>query len=192
RQFTTANEIHIPVGRPVRLRLIGSDVIHSFWVPQLAGKMDAIPGQTNETWIEADRPGTYRGQCTEYCGLEHARMGFLVVAQSPAEFQAWWSHQVDAPAPPQGVALAGQEDFQTHCAGCHAVRGTDAAGALGPDLSHLMQRTTIASGVLPNDGPTLARWISDPQSLKPGSLMPAPELSGQELADVHAYLKTLD
>lgn len=192
RQFTTANEIHIPVGQPVRIRLIGGDVIHSFWVPQLAGKMDAIPGQINETWIEADRPGTYRGQCTEYCGLEHARMGLLVVAQSRSEFQAWWAHQLAAPAAPQGVAGVGQREFQIHCAGCHAVRGTDAAGALGPDLSHLMQRTTIASGMLPNDGPTLAHWIADPQSLKPGCLMPAPALSPQELTDVHAYLKTLD
>lgn len=192
RQFTTANEIHIPVGSPVRLRLVGGDVIHSFWVPQLAGKMDAIPGQTNETWIEASRPGTYRGQCTEYCGLEHARMGILVVAQSPAEFQAWWAHQLASPAPPHGAAQAGQQDFQMHCASCHTVRGTDAAGALGPDLSHLMLRTTIAAAMLPNDGPTLAHWIADPQSLKPGSMMPAPALSGQELADVQAYLKTLD
>jgi cytochrome c oxidase subunit 2 len=175
----------------VRLKLIGGDVIHSFWVPQLAGKMDAIPGQTNETWIEADSPGTYRGQCTEYCGLEHARMAMLVVAQSPAEFQAWWTHQLVDPPAPQGVALTGQQAFQSHCASCHAVRGTDAAGALGPDLSHLMQRATIAAGVLPNDDATLAHWIADPQSLKPGSLMPAPELTGQDLANVHAYLKTL-
>ena len=191
RQFLTANEIHIPVGQPVRLKLIGSDVIHSFWVPQLAGKMDAIPGQTNETWLEADRPGVYRGQCTEYCGLEHARMGLLVVAQSPADFQAWWARQLEAPSAPQGTALAGQQVFQSHCAGCHAVRGTEAEGALGPDLSHLMQRTTIASGALPNDSQTLAHWIADPQSLKPGSLMPAPQLSGQDLANVHAYLQTL-
>lgn len=191
RQFTTANEIHIPVGQPVRLKLTGGDVIHSFWIPKLAGKMDAIPGQTNETWIEADAPGTYRGQCTEYCGLEHARMAMLVVAQSPADFQTWWSHQLANPPAAQGTALAGQATFQSHCASCHAVRGTDAAGALGPDLSHLMVRSTIAAGVLPNDDPTLAHWISDPQSLKPGSLMPAPELTGQDLANVHAYLKTL-
>jgi cytochrome c oxidase subunit 2 len=191
RQFITANEIHIPVGQPVRLKLIGGDVIHSFWVPQLAGKTDAIPGQTNETWIEADKAGTYRGQCTEYCGLEHSRMAMLVVAQKPEEFQSWWSHQLAEPPAPQGVALAGQEAFQSHCAGCHAVRGTEAAGALGPDLSHLMERSTIAAGVLPNDDPMLARWIADPQSLKPGCLMPAPELTGQDLANVHAYLKTL-
>ena len=191
RQFLTANEIHIPVGQPVRLKLIGGDVIHSFWVPQLAGKMDAIPGQTNETWLEADRPGVYRGQCTEYCGLEHARMGLVVIAQSPADFQAWWTRQLQAPSAPQGTALAGQQVFQSHCAGCHAVRGTEAEGALGPDLSHLMQRTTIASGALLNDSQTLAHWIADPQSLKPGSLMPAPQLSGQDLANVHAYLQTL-
>ena len=192
RDFTTANEIHIPVGQPVRFRLRGGDVIHSFWAPQLAGKMDAIPGQTNETWIEADKPGIYRGQCTEYCGLEHARMALLVVAETPAKFQSWWEHQLAAPPPPRGLAVVGQQDFQMHCASCHAVRGTEAEGALGPDLSHLMQRSTIASGVLPNDDSTLAHWIADPQSLKPGSLMPSPALSGQELMNVHAYLKTLD
>ena len=192
RVFTTANEIHIPVGQPVRFRLRGGDVIHSFWAPQLAGKMDAIPGQTNETWIEADKPGIYRGQCTEYCGLEHARMALLVVAETPAKFQSWWEHQLAAPPPPRGLAVVGQQDFQMHCGSCHAVRGTDAEGGLGPDLSHLMQRSTIASGVLPNNDSTLAHWIADPQSLKPGSLMPSPALSGQELTNVQAYLKTLD
>lgn len=191
RQFTTANEIHIPAGRPVRLKLVGGDVIHSFWVPQLAGKMDTIPGQTNETWIEADHPGVFRGQCTEYCGLQHTHMGVLVIAEDKAGFRKWWSRQLAAPAPVQGRALLGRNAFQTHCGGCHAVRGTDAAGALGPDLSHLMERTTIAAGTLPNDGAALAHWIADPQSLKPGALMPAPELSEDDLADIHAYLKTL-
>ena len=191
RQFTTANEIHIPTGQPVRLKLVSSDVIHSFWVPQLAGKMDAIPGQTNETWIEAAKPGTYRGQCTEYCGLEHARMGIVVVAQPPAQFRKWWDHQLAAPPQPTGAALAGQQQFQMHCAGCHMVRGTEAAGALGPDLSHLMTRQTIASGILPNNDRTLAHWIADPQSLKPGAFMPAPALSAHALDDVHAYLRTL-
>ncbi|OJU13002.1 MAG: cytochrome c oxidase subunit II [Alphaproteobacteria bacterium 64-11] len=191
RQFTTANEIHIPVGQPVRLKLDSGDVIHSFWVPQLAGKMDAIPGQTNETWIEADKPGVYRGQCTEYCGLEHARMGIVLVAQTPADFQKWWAHQLASPAQPSGAALAGQGDFQMRCGGCHAVRGTEAAGALGPDLSHLMSRGTIASGMLPNDPRTLRHWISDPQRYKPGALMPTPELSPQALKDVEAYLRSL-
>ena len=192
QSFTTANEIHIPVGVPVRLKLIGGDVIHSFWIPQLGDKMDAIPGQTNETWIEAAMPGTYRGQCTEYCGLQHAHMAMLVVAESDRDFRRWWAHQLEPPAQPQGAALTGQMDFAAHCGACHAVRGTEAAGALGPDLSHLMARSTLASAILPNDGPTLAHWIADPQSLKPGSLMPAPSLSAYELANVHAYLKTLD
>jgi cytochrome c oxidase subunit 2 len=192
RSFTTANEIHIPVGVPVRLKLIGGDVIHSFWVPQLAGKMDAIPGQTNETWIEARMPGVYRGQCTEYCGLQHANMGLLAVAQTQADFQKWWTHQLAAPVPPSGRAQAGQADFQMRCANCHTVRGTEAAGALGPDLSHLMQRTTIAAATLPNNGPALENWISDPQHAKPGSMMPAPSLSENELVNIHTYLKTLD
>jgi cytochrome c oxidase subunit 2 len=192
RSFTTANEIHIPTGVPVRLKLIGGDVIHSFWVPQLAGKMDAIPGLTNETWIEAAQPGVYRGQCTEYCGVQHAKMAMLVIAEPDFDFRKWWAHQLAPPPPAIGQALAGQAGFQTHCGGCHAVRGTEAAGALGPDLSHLMARVTIASGALPNNAPTLAHWIADPQSLKPGSLMPAPVLSQGELANVHAYLKTLD
>jgi len=192
REFVTANEIHIPVGAPVRLRLVGGDVIHSFWVPQLAGKMDAIPGQTNETWIEASAPGTYRGQCTEYCGLQHSHMSFLVVAQTESDFRKWWDHELAAPAAPAGHAQLGQADFQMHCGNCHAVRGTEAAGAAGPDLSHLMARATLAAGQLPNNGPVLAHWIADPQSLKPGNLMPAPSLSETELADIHAYLKTLD
>jgi cytochrome c oxidase subunit 2 len=191
RQFTTANEIHIPTGRPVRLKLISSDVIHSFWVPQLAGKMDAIPGQTNETWIEAGKAGTYRGQCTEYCGLEHARMGIVVVAQPPAQFRKWRAHQLAAPPQPTGAALAGRQQFQMHCAGCHMVRGTEAAGAQGPDLSHLMTRQTIASGTLPNNEQSLAHWIADPQGLKPGAFMPAPGLPPAQLRDVVSYLRTL-
>jgi cytochrome c oxidase subunit 2 len=188
RDFVTADEIHIPAGQPVRLRLIGGDVIHSFWVPQLAGKMDTIPGQTNETWLEAAAPGTYRGQCTEYCGVQHAHMGLVVVADTPADFRKWWDHQLDMPASDN---VPGQDVFESHCGGCHTVRGTDAAGSLGPDLSHLMQRTTLASVSLPNDHASLARWISDPQAVKPGSQMPAPQLSGSELAQVQSYLETL-
>ncbi len=192
REFTTANEIHIPAGVPVRMRLVGGDVIHSFWVPQLAGKMDAIPGQTNETWIEAAAPGVYRGQCTEYCGLQHAHMGMLVIAQSESDFRKWWSHQLTAPAESSGKTAAGEQVFQMHCGSCHAIRGTDAAGAAGPDLSHLMERSTIAAATLPNTPANLARWVADPQSLKPGSQMPAPSLSGSDLKDVGDYLRTLD
>jgi cytochrome c oxidase subunit 2 len=190
RIFSTANEIHIPAGQPVRFKLIGGDVIHSFWVPALGGKMDAIPGQTNETWLEAAAPGTFSGQCTEYCGLQHAHMGFLVIADTPARFRAWWDHQLQSPAP-EAAAMPGADIFENHCGSCHTVRGTDAAGSLGPDLSHLMQRTTLASGMLPNDPGTLTHWINDPQSLKPGALMPAPELTSDQLTDIHAYLKML-
>jgi cytochrome c oxidase subunit II len=193
RNFATANEIHIPTGQPVRFILIGGDVIHSFWVPALGGKTDTIPGQTNETWLEAHAPGTYRGQCTEYCGLEHAHMGLIVVAQRPADFQAWWSHQLQSPAPQtDGQVLAGIAAFTMHCGSCHAVRGTDSAGVLGPDLSHLMDRGTIGAGELPNDPADLARFITDPQGVKPGILMQKPELSANELADIQAYLKTLN
>jgi cytochrome c oxidase subunit 2 len=186
--FVTADEIHIPAGQPVRLRLIGGDVIHSFWVPALAGKMDAIPGQTNETWLEARGPGRYRGQCTEYCGMQHAHMGLVVIADTPDVFKAWWDHQLESPAADN---VPGQDVFEAHCGGCHSVHGTDAAGDLGPDLSHLMTRTTLAAATLPDDHADLAHWISDPQAVKPGSLMPAPEVSGGERAEIVSYLETL-
>lgn len=191
RIFTTANEIHIPAGKPVLFRLLGGDVIHSFWVPALAGKTDLVPGQLNETWLEARKPGTYRGQCTEYCGIEHAKMAFVVVADRPADFARWQAHQLQSASAPSGNAATGEAAFNIHCGSCHAVRGTDAAGALGPDLSHLMQRKTIAAGILPNDPADLAKWISDPQGVKPGNLMQKPELSDAELADIDAYLGTL-
>jgi cytochrome c oxidase subunit 2 len=184
RGFTTANEIHIPVGVPVRLKLAGGDVIHSFWVPALAGKMDAIPGQVNETWIEAARPGIYMGQCTEYCGVQHSQMLLRVIAEQPAQFQAWWAQQL-APAPDAAA-------FNDHCGNCHAVRGTGAKGSFGPDLSHLMERHTLASGVLPNDDATLAHWIADPQGIKPGNLMPKVALSDSERTNIQAYLKALN
>ncbi|MGA9794463.1 MAG: cytochrome c oxidase subunit II [Rhizomicrobium sp.] len=191
--FTTANEIHIPAGEPVLFKLVSTDVIHSFWIPAVGGKTDVIPGQTNQTWLEAHKPGIYRGQCTEYCGVEHAKMGLLLVAQTPADFAAWRAHQLQSPArPTDGQQWAGLANFNMHCGSCHEVRGTDAAGMLGPDLSHLMQRHTIAAGLLANTPRNLARWISDPQNVKPGALMQKPELSGRELADVQAYLKTLN
>lgn len=193
RVFTTANEIHIPVGVPVRFLLIGGDVIHSFWIPQLSGKTDLIPGQTNETWLEANAPGIYRGQCTEYCGLEHARMGIVLIAQSAANYEAWASHQLQSPAQnSNGQIAAGMMNFNAYCGSCHTVRGTDAAGVLGPDLSHLMTRTTIAAGALPNTLDNLTRFITDPQGVKPGILMQKPELGTRELADIQAYLKTLN
>jgi cytochrome c oxidase subunit II len=185
--FVTANEIHIPTGQPVRLRLIGGDVIHSFWVPQLAGKMDAIPGQINETWIEASKPGLYTGQCTEYCGVQHSKMLILAIAQSPADFRAWRAHQL-APANDR----VGARDFTEHCGNCHTVRGTNAEGTFGPDLSHLMQRKTLASGSLINDRATLTRWITDPQALKPGNLMPAVRLTPEERTRIVDWLGGLN
>lgn len=188
RQFTTADEIHIPTGVPVRFRLIGADVIHSFWVPALGGKTDMIPGQTNITWLEAAAPGTYRGQCSEYCGPEHAHMAFFVIAQKPADFRRWWNRQLQ---PPAKGATPGRRSFDIHCGACHAVRGTEAAGTLGPDLSHFASRKTIAAGMMANTPANLLRWISDPQAIKPGALMQAAELSPHEKARIVAYLGTL-
>ena len=184
QQFDTANEIHIPVGEPIRLKLVGGDVIHSFWVPQLAGKMDAIPGQINETWIEASTPGTWTGQCTEYCGVQHAKMLLKVVADTPAGFAAWQAHQL--------APVTGQAVFEKSCGTCHAVRGTDADGTEGPDLSHLMTRRTLASASLPNDPAMLARWIADPQSLKPGNRMPKVPLDDSQRRAVLAYLESMN
>lgn len=190
RDFYTANEIHIPAGGIVRLKLRGGDVIHSFWVPQLAGKMDAIPGLVNETWIEASHPGVYLGQCTEYCGRQHAKMLVRVVAQSPADFRAWSERQLTGPDR-TSVAAGGEQAFAAHCGRCHSVRGTAAAGTLGPDLSHLMARQTLGAGILPNDPATLGRWIADPQAQKPGNLMPAIQMPDSERAGILAYLLAL-
>ncbi len=154
--FRTADDFHIPVGVPVRLNLVGDDVIYSFWVPALSGKMDTIPGQNNSLWIEADRPGTYRGQCTEYCGQQHAHMGFTVTADQPDAFQAWWAHQLEpAPVPPNQQALEGQAVFITRCGACHAIGGTDAHGIVGPNLSHLMQRKSCGGDVAQQPGPVV-------------------------------------
>jgi cytochrome c oxidase subunit II len=193
RVFTTANEIHIPVGQPVRVRLIGADVIHSFWVPALTGKTDTIPGQINVTWIEANQPGRYEGQCTQYCGVEHSRMQFYVVAEPPAQFRDWWEAQLKPAAAPQSAAAArGEQLFVFHCGSCHAVRGTPAGGTVAPDLTDLMSRGTIAAGALPNNVADLSGWIANPQGIKPGTLMPTLYLSGPDLNDIRSYLVTLN
>ena len=186
--FVTANEIHIPVGRPVLVKLMAADVIHSFWIPALTGKTDTVPGRTNIAWLQADRAGVYRGQCTEYCGEQHAHMALYVVADPSPAFEVWRQGQIRAAADP---ASAGEAVFQARCSACHAVRGTAAGGGVGPDLTHLMSRRTIASGTLPNDRATMAGWISNPQALKPGSSMPATNLTGPELNAVSAYVETL-
>ncbi|HXU99844.1 MAG TPA: cytochrome c oxidase subunit II [Caulobacteraceae bacterium] len=190
--FRTANEIHIPTGAPIRILLTSNDVIHNFWVPQLTGKTQTIPGRTNQTWLEADRPGRYRGQCTQFCGLQHAHMALYVVAQPPAQFEAWRKAQIEAaPAPTTSEAIEGAAIFLVKCAACHQVRGTDAGGQVAPDLTHLMSRETIAAGLEPNTPAGLSGWISNPQGLKPGTRMPTLYLSGAELTSVTDYLETL-
>jgi cytochrome c oxidase subunit 2 len=192
RTFTTANEIHIVVGQPVRFELASADVIHSFWIPQLGGKMDIIPGQTNMTWLQADKPGIYRGQCVVFCGAEHAHMALQVIANTPEEFRAWQANQLrDTATPSSETAQAGEQVFQAHCAVCHTIRGSDAEGIVGPDLTHLMSRRTLAAGLLPNTPGNLAGWIANPQALKPGVKMPDGLVSGDELAAVMSYLTTL-
>jgi cytochrome c oxidase subunit 2 len=186
--FVTANEIHIPTGRPVLVKLNGADVIHSFWIPALAGKTDTIPGRTNLTWMQADRAGLYRGQCTEYCGVQHAHMAAFVTADPPAAFEAWRANQLRAAAPADSE---GETLFVQRCGACHTVRGTDAGGVAGPDLTHLMSRQTLAAGTVPNTRSGLSGWIANPQALKPGARMPAADLSGPELGRVAAYLETL-
>jgi cytochrome c oxidase subunit II len=192
--FVTANELYIPVGRRVELRLTSSDVIHSFWVPALQGKTDLIPGRENVTWIEAARPGRYGGRCAEYCGTQHAKMGLVVVAVSPADYAVWAARQRrPAAEPTDSRARLGREVFlRSPCATCHAIRGTPAAGALGPDLTHLGSRGSIAAGTLPNTPGYLAGWIADPQALKPGTRMPRVPLRPEDLHRLGRYLATLE
>lgn len=190
--FDAPNEIHIPVGRPVRVELSSVDVIHSFWIPKLSGKMDVIPGQTNVTWLQADKPGAYRGQCGEYCGAQHAHMAMYVVAEEPREYAAWADRQRAAAPPARAEARQGEQSFISRCGACHAVRGTGAGGILGPDLTHLKSRQTIAAGMLPNTPGNLAAWISNAQALKPGTRMPTMALSGPELSALMVYLDTLN
>jgi cytochrome c oxidase subunit 2 len=192
KSFVTANEIHIPVGVPVLVRLHGGDVIHSFWVPKLSGKTDTIPGQTNVTWLQASQPGRYRGQCMEYCGYQHAHMAFEVVAESKEDFQRWREHQLQpAPAPQTDQQRRGMELVEYRCGLCHEVRGTTAGALAAPDLTHLMSRRTIAAGTLPNGVGTLGGWIEGAEQLKPGTLMPDQNLTGSQLSDTLAYLETL-
>jgi cytochrome c oxidase subunit 2 len=188
--FTTANEIHIPVGRPVHLRVTSADVIHSFWVPQLVGRMDMIPGQINETWLQADRPGVYRGQCGEFCGLQHAGMGFDVIAETPEDYLAWRRHQLEAPGSVPALQAA-MTLFDENCGSCHAVRGTSDQAQIAPDLSHLASRQRIASGVLPNTERSLRLWLTDPDAVKPGTPMPRPALSDDKITAIISYLDSL-
>ena len=190
--FTTANEIHIPTGVPVLVRLHGADVIHSFWIPKLSGKTDTIPGQTNLSWMQAGAPGRYYGACTEYCGAQHANMGIEVVAQSQPDFDQWRAAQLDAaPDPASESQIRGRGLVEYRCGLCHQVRGTRAGAVTAPDLTHVMSRRMLASGTVPNTPGNLAAWIQNPQALKPGTLMPNQYLTGEQLSDVLAYLETL-
>jgi cytochrome c oxidase subunit 2 len=192
RRFVTANEIHIPAGEPIRIKLKSADVIHTFWVPKLAGKTQAIPGQTNEQWLQADAPGVYRGQCSQFCGAQHAHMAFEVVAQSRADFSAWSAEQARVPAVSNDVNVAaGKTLFMDRCAGCHAISGSDAQGAQAPDLTHLDSRRLIAAGTLTNTADNQLAWITGAQRIKPDSLMPSIALKRDEAASLAAYLTTL-
>jgi cytochrome c oxidase subunit 2 len=193
RRFQTANEIHIPVGRNVRFQLEGDDVIHSFWVPSLAGKLDLIPGRPNELSVRAEHAGIYRGQCAEFCGLQHAHMAFLVIADTKEEFDKWADAQRQpAAATSDEEAAAGRDVFLAKaCASCHTVRGTRAAGTTGPDLTHVGSRKMIAAGLFETTRGSLAAWIADPQTLKPGNNMPMVPLTADELRSVSAYMASL-
>ena len=188
----TANEIHVPVGRPVEAVLTSDDVIHSFWVPQLFGKLDMIPGQPNTLRFEASKAGTYRGLCAEFCGIQHARMDFLVVADPPATFDRWLArHQSLADATPVSDAAAnGRLVFEREsCAGCHTIRGTSAQGTVGPELTDFGSRHWIGAITIPNDPARLAAWITNSQQIKPGNLMPPVALDPRDLDDLVAYLE---
>lgn len=190
----TANEIRIPAGKPVDLLLRSQDVIHSFWVPNLAGKVDMIPGHDNRLRLQADAPGVFRGQCAEYCGAQHAKMAFHVTATTPAAFDAWLARQQQAAREPEDrLLLQGRQLFlENRCGQCHAVRGTPANGTLGPDLTHVGSRHSIAAGILPNNAGTIAGWIVASQSIKPGNKMPSyATFSGDELRALAAYLESL-
>jgi cytochrome c oxidase subunit 2 len=191
--FVTANELHIPVGQEIRVKLSAADVIHSFWVPSLAGKVDLIPGRDNEISFTARRAGIYRGQCAEFCGVQHAHMSFLVIAEEPAAFEAWRRGQIaDTTAPTDADERRGRDLFlNRQCAACHTVRGTSAVGKVGPDLTHVGSRRTIAAGLLPTTRGSLAAWTADPQTLKPGSNMPMVPLSSEDLKAVSAWMAGL-
>jgi cytochrome c oxidase subunit 2 len=190
--FSTANEMHIPAGQKIVLDLTSDDVIHNFWPPALAGKVYAIPGRTNHMVIQADHPGTFYGQCAEYCGTSHANMRLQIVAQSPQDFQAWEAGQQQGPAQPAaGSATAGLADFNSiGCAGCHSITGIS-AGVVGPNLTHFASRSVFAGSIFQNTDPNLRAWLLNPPAEKPGSVMPDLGLNEAQVTDLIAYLDTL-
>jgi cytochrome c oxidase subunit 2 len=193
KMVTTANEIHLPVGVPIRIHGTSRDVIHSFWAPNVQGKRDLMPGYETDVMMQIDKPGRWRGQCAEYCGLQHAHMSFYMVAESEDDFNKWLATQAQSAVPPSNAqTVRGQEVFLSRsCVMCHSIGGTTASSHVGPNLTHLASRATIAAGMLPNTAGNLAGWILNPQSLKPGSRMPPNPMPGQDLQDLLAYLETL-
>jgi len=193
RIFTTANELHVPVGRPVIVTLIGADVIHSFWVPSLAGKKDLIPGRDTTVSFRADRAGIYRGQCAEFCGYQHAKMALYVIADRPEAYARWAERQrAPAPQPSSDEAKRGRDLFLARsCALCHAINGTSAQARHAPDLTHVASRMTIGAGALENTPSNREAWILDPQQFKPGTKMPSENIAPQDLAALNAYLGSL-
>jgi cytochrome c oxidase subunit II len=194
--FTTANELHVPLSTEqapmtTSLRLLSADVDHSFWVPQLFGKIDLIPNQVNHMWFNPDKTGLFVGQCAQFCGVEHAKMLLRVYVQTPEDFAAWVKNQ-QQPAVQDPAVAEGRQIFESQaCVSCHVIRGTAANGQFGPDLTHFMTRATLAAGAADNTPANLKLWIQDPDYIKPGSLMPAMQLSGDQIDKVVAYLDTL-
>lgn len=186
------NEVHIPVGKPLSLRLDSTDVLHEFWVPELTRKMTTVPGHPNHIWLAADKPGTYLGVCSEFCGTQHAWMHFLVIAEPQADFDAWTQAQLKTAAAPKGEAEKGLELFQKlSCMSCHAIRGTLANAQVAPDLTHIASRREIGACVLDNTPENLRRWLSDPGKVKPGVLMPNFNLTDEQVNELVAYFETL-
>lgn len=191
---TTANEMHVPVGRTVQLTLRSADVIHSFWIPRVGGKRDVNPGETTGLWFTVDSAGRYLGQCAEFCGRAHALMGMSLVARDSADFRAWVENQrAPADTPTTDLERAGKEAFvNSACLSCHTIRGTIAQGKIGPDLTHVASRERIAAGILPNDSAGMARWLEHFARIKPGNKMQAPELSERTIRELVAYLESLE
>lgn len=193
KRVGTANEIHVPTGEPIQFKLRAADVIHSFWAPNLNGKRDLIPGYVSTLWFQADTPGVYRGQCAEFCGMQHAKMAFYIVAEPPLKFAAWIAAGSSPPSPPTDSTLKyGQQVFlSSGCALCHSIGGTDARGTVGPDLTHFKSRSSIAAGTLSNTRANLTQWIENPSAFKPGVRMPALPFKPAELNALVSYLETL-
>jgi len=194
--IVTANELHVPVSdagkrRPTFLKLESADVVHSFWVPQLAGKTDVIPNRRNLMWIEPIQPGTYVGNCAEYCGTQHARMLLRVIVHPPEDFEKWTVAQRQPPVDDPQARAGRDVFFATACINCHAIKGTNAMGTFGPDLTHLMSRETLGAGTVPNTPEKLRAWVRDPQTIKEGCNMPDMQLTDAELDQIVAYLLTL-